>query len=237
MQYINFAAPTTHMDSGLSTFMQTLRLAPATLEGKEEISPGVFILHIAYHTRFLPGQVVGLSLAGLPPRLYSIASGIDDNGIELLFNVNPEGELTPRLAALMPGDTLNISAPFGAFLGDDKPAWWIAAGTGIAPYRAMLRSGLGQNKVLIHGGRTADSFYFQQEMSQAFGSRYVRCCSQETGEGLYSGRLTKWLEEQAGFDPALQYYLCGSAEMVVEVRDILIGGGVPFERIMSEIYF
>ena len=33
------------------------------------------------------------------------------------------------------------------------------------------------------------------------------------------------------------YYLCGSADMVVEVRDILIGKGIPFGHIISEIYF
>ena len=37
--------------------------------------------------------------------------------------------------------------------------------------------------------------------------------------------------------PCLKYYLCGSAEMVVEIRDILIEKGIPFDRIISEIYF
>ena len=38
-------------------------------------------------------------------------------------------------------------------------------------------------------------------------------------------------------DPVLKYYLCGSAEMVVDTRDILIEKGIPFENIVSEIYF
>lgn len=38
-------------------------------------------------------------------------------------------------------------------------------------------------------------------------------------------------------DPALKYYLCGSADMVVEARDILISKGIPFGNIISEIYF
>jgi ferredoxin--NADP+ reductase len=33
------------------------------------------------------------------------------------------------------------------------------------------------------------------------------------------------------------YYLCGSSEMVVETRDILVDKGVPFGNIIAEIYF
>ncbi len=31
--------------------------------------------------------------------------------------------------------------------------------------------------------------------------------------------------------------LCGNAEMVVEVRDLLISRGIPFGQIRAEIYF
>jgi len=34
-----------------------------------------------------------------------------------------------------------------------------------------------------------------------------------------------------------RYYLCGSAEMVVQVRDILISKDIPFQNIVSETYF
>lgn len=225
------------MDYGLSNFLKSLQLRPVQLQKKTVLSEGVFVLGFDRTTTFLPGQVVGLSINGMPPRLYSIASGPQQPYLELLFNVKPDGMLTPKLAALEPGDWVDMSAPFGAFLGDVKPAWWIAAGTGIAPFRSMLQAGLGDNKMLIHGGRTREAFYFADELVPIMGERFVRCCSQESGPGLYSGRLTQWLREQPGFDPSLQFYLCGSAEMVVEVRDILISRGVFIEKIMSEIYF
>ena len=34
-----------------------------------------------------------------------------------------------------------------------------------------------------------------------------------------------------------KYYLCGSAEMVVGTRDILISKNVPYDAIIAEIYF
>jgi ferredoxin--NADP+ reductase len=226
------------MDTGLSSFIKNLPMERILINEKEEISKGVYVLRFTRRHDFLPGQVVGISLDhSVPARLYSICSGKDEEELAILFNVKPEGTLSPQLAKLNAGDPILMSRPFGAFLGDDKPAWWIASGTGVAPYRSMLRSALGQNIMLIHGGRTADSFYFQDEMKLQLGERYVRCCSQEQGVGLYNGRLTNWIREQQKLPNGLQYYLCGSAEMVVEVRDILISKGVGLEWIMSEIYF
>jgi len=226
------------MDNGLSGFISRLPLKPRPLLSKQEIKPGVYLLRFERNHDFLPGQVVGITTdQSIAPRLYSICSGANEDWIEVLFNVKEDGILTPLLAQLEIGDLVEVSRPFGAFLGDEKPAWWIAAGTGVAPYRSMLRSGLGNNKKLIHGGRTSDSFYFEIEMKEAFGQDYIRCCSQESGEGLYHGRLTHWLCDLNELPKNHMFYLCGSAEMVVEVRDILISKGVAIEQVMSEIYF
>lgn len=226
------------MDEGLSNFIRSIRLKPVSIDSFTELSENVYVLSFKRLHDFLPGQVVaittGLSIA---PRLYSICSGSDVTQISVLFNEKPEGELTPLLAKLRIGDSIMVSAPFGAFLGDNFPAWWIASGTGIAPFRSMIHSGLGKNNTLIHGGRTLDSFYFSAEFENLYSDRYIRCCSQESGEGVYNGRLTQWLQEQQSLPENTNFYLCGSSEMVVEVRDILLSKGIAFERIMSEIYF
>lgn len=226
------------MDTGLSGFIKKLPLQAQPLIRLNAISSEVFVITINRNHDFLPGQVVAITTdLSIPPRLYSICSGNKEKELSILFNVKHDGTLSPKMARLKKDDTLFVSSPFGAFLGDDKPAWWIAAGTGIAPFRSMLRSGLGNNKTLIHGGRRTDSFYFSNEMTDFFSDRYVRCCSQQSGEGLYNGRLTSWLQNQKELPLDHLFYLCGSAEMVVEVRDILIGKGIDIDRIMSEIYF
>jgi len=75
------------------------------------------------------------------------------------------------------------------------------------------------------------------DFDSILGDNYIRCCTGETAEGVYHGRVTSYLKEYPVPDPTLKYYLCGSAEMVVETRDILIENGIPFHRIISEIYF
>jgi len=203
-----------------------------------EISHNVFLLSFKRDFSFKAGQVLGVAMSqNDDARLYSIASGENDENAEILYNIKPGGKLTPSLAALKAGNTLWITVPFGSYLGAAEPAYWIGAGTGIAPFVSMHRSGLGGNKTLIHGSRNLDAFYFSESLLSDFGSRYVRCCSQQEGEGVFHGRVTQYLETLTDLPDDQKYYLCGGAEMVVECREILLSKGVPFSKIVAEIYF
>jgi ferredoxin--NADP+ reductase len=208
-----------------------------TVIGNSEISPGVFLMTFRRSWDFAPGQVVKVGLGnGQPPRIYSLCSGSSSNEAAILFNIKEDGYLTPKLAKLAPGDKIDISKPYGEFKDSDSPAWWIATGTGIAPFYSMLRSGVTENKRLIHGVRFLNQFYFENEFEQSLGDNYIRCCSRESGNHVFEGRVSTYLASLEAL-PAVNYYLCGKALMVVEVRDLLISKGVPFENILSEIYF
>nr|WP_319511226.1 FAD-dependent oxidoreductase [uncultured Draconibacterium sp.] len=203
----------------------------------EEISPGVHVISFSRNYDFLPGQVVKIGIDNdHPPRIYSICSGNQEDEIRILFNIKDDGFLTPKMAAMIPGDVLYVSEPYGSFLGTKEPAWWIATGTGIAPFYAMYRSGISENKTLIHGVRHLNQFYFEDELEWSLGENYVRCCSQEQSCDVFPGRVTNYLEELTTL-PDVKYYLCGKALMVVEVRDMLIEKGVDYGNIIAEIYF
>jgi len=211
-------------------------LHPVRVSRVEAAGPDAWILYWERGFAFLAGQVVALGLeARGEQRLYSLATGSDEPEAGVLFNLVPDGWLTPRLAALRPGDPLFVSQPFGSFVGTAGPAVWIANGTGVAPFLSMLGSGQGREKLLIHGARTADRFYGQTAAS-VLNSGYVRCASADTGEGLFPGRLTSYLDSRS-WPADRPYYLCGSAAMIVETRDILIRRGVPYQQILSEVYF
>lgn len=203
-----------------------------------EISPGTFFLSWEQKATFIPGQVVKVAIDRLhPPRIYSICSGQPDEKISILFNVKEEGYLTRQLAAAIPGDRILVSHPYGSFHGDHAPAYWIATGTGIAPFYSMFQSGLSDHKLLIHGARYLNQFYFEDELEWALGSNYIRCCSREHSCNVYPGRVTDYLLEKNQFPKDYKYYLCGKSLMVVDIRDLLISKGIPYENIFAEIYF
>jgi ferredoxin--NADP+ reductase len=202
-----------------------------------EISPDVYVISFQRKFDFLPGQVVKVGIdTEHPPRIYSICSGNREDEVRILFNIKEDGFLSPKMATMIPGDKLLVSEPYGSFLGTHEPAWWISTGTGIAPFYSMFCSGMNKNKKLIHGAAYLNQFYFEDELEYALGENYVRCCSRETSCDVISGRVTDYLSELVTF-PVVKYYICGNPLMVVEVRDLLIEKGVPYDHILAEIYF
>ncbi len=217
--------------------IESLRLQKTAVTSNEEIAPGVFLLTFPRERDFIPGQTLALTTdPAIPARYYSIASGSHDPLVEILYDLVPGGQLTPRLARLGPGDALLASEGFGAFCDGEGASVWIAAGTGVAPFASMARSGTVADKTLIQGSRTLAGLYLRGYFSSVLDGRYVPCCSGESDEGVFAGRTTAWLTS-ADLPGAERYLLCGSSRMVVDARDILIAKGVPFSRVVAEIYF
>jgi len=212
------------------------RLEQVRVAENAEVAPGIYRLAFARPWDFIPGQCVALTLdPRQEARFYSIASGAQEPAVEVLYDLVPDGELTPRLALLAPGDELFCSAPFGAFRDAEGPSCWVATGTGVAPFVSMARSRGTAGKLLLHGSRSLAGL-LERPLFASMGDRYVPCCSREKGEGVFEGRTTAWLS-QGRLPAAERYLLCGNSEMVVEARDILIGRGVPFADVVAEIYF
>lgn len=221
----------------MATKTKTSPLKEYLLTGNIEISPGVHLISFRRPWDFLPGQVVKIALNNdHPPRIYSLCCGNQEDEAAILFNIKEDGFLTPKLSGCIPGEKILVSEPYGSFLGTNEPAWWIATGTGIAPFYSMLRSGLGENKKLIHGVSYLNQFYFEDELEEALKENYVRCCSRESSCDTFPGRVNDYISGLENL-PGIKYYLCGKALMVVEMRDLLISKGVRFENILAEIYF
>ncbi|MFP4367659.1 MAG: hypothetical protein ACLFQA_11250 [Bacteroidales bacterium] len=226
------------MDAHPSLLPSSAEFIKTKVVDNKEIAKDVFLISLERHFDFIPGQVAGIHFEpSNNARLYSIASGINDPYLKIIFDVKQDGFLTPVLAKSKKGDNLFVTTPFGWFTCDRNSAWWIASGTGIAPFASMFYSGLGENKTLIHGGRTSSSFFFQKDFKAGLEGKYYRCCSKERNEEFYYGRLTDWLKEKESLPVNETYYLCGRAEMIIEVRDILISRNIPYKNILSEIYF
>lgn len=202
------------------------------------ISKSSVVIQLPKYASFKAGQVINItSKRSIPPRMYSIASGEHEEYIEILLKIVPDGELTPLLDELKEQDSLWVSNPFGGFLATNDPACLIATGTGIAPFLSMIRSGYTKNKLLLHGSRDVQDFYYSDYLSNKMESSYIKCYTGSEACTFYKGRVTHYLLNLSLIDTHIKYYLCGSVEMVVEVRQILIDRGVSFKNILSEIYF
>ncbi|HDP76113.1 MAG TPA: oxidoreductase [Bacteroidales bacterium] len=202
------------------------------------IAPGAYILKFKKNNPFIAGQVLALGVTkDIEPRYYSIVSVENDELISILYTERVEGKLTPTLSLLKPGDNIMVSKPFETFTQVKPSPVFSVAGMGIVPFMSMLLSGKAKGATLIHGAHYPKYFYYSNILTNTLGVNYIRCCSRCQPGCLFVGRVTDFVKQWNDLDVNRPYYLCGSAEMVVETRDILISRGVPVSNINSELYF
>lgn len=98
---------------------------------------------------FTAGQFakLGLDVDGeRVQRAYSYVNAPSNPDLEFYLVTVPEGKLSPRLAALKPGDEVQVvSEAAGFFVLEEVPdcdtLWMLATGTAIGPYLSILEEG------------------------------------------------------------------------------------------------
>jgi CDP-4-dehydro-6-deoxyglucose reductase len=234
-----------------ATEKPALSLLSATLVDSVPLSPEAQLLTLRVESgsplEFLPGQCVRIEqeLDGkLVSLVYSIASPPRaDNCLELCVKPGRKGSPADQLCSTRVGAQLQISRPQGGFVVQQRgPAsLFLAAGTGIAPIRSMIRSlaGAGRHELcLIFGARSMESLFFHSEFldlaSQHSDFRYVPVLSRphKAWSGA-SGYVQHHLDSVSHTLDA-RAYLCGPLAMVESARRILVEQGWPKEMIHYE---
>jgi NAD(P)H-flavin reductase len=220
---------------------ETKDFFPARLVDRQWISDHTFILKVSKPERFSfnAGQSVQLLCRGFSAH-YTPASGPKSDTIELLIRHIPGGRFTPMLAEIPIAEPLSIAAAQGyfTFRPSERPAIFVATGTGIAPFAAMASDGA-RGFTLFHGVRRLNECYYQSLMMRA-AVRYIPCISVEvipkTADiSFFQGRVTEGVKSV--LPPGrYDFYLCGRREMG---RDIayLVDDQYSDSRIYSEIFF
>lgn len=199
---------------------------------------------------FTAGQFakLGLEIDGeRVQRAYSYVNAPGNPDLEFYLVTVPEGKLSPRLAALQPGDEVQIvSEAAGFFVLEEVPdcetLWMLATGTAIGPYLSILQEGKDlqrfKNLVLVHAVRyAADLSYLplMLELQQRYEGklRIQTVVSRETISGSLTGRVPALiesgaLEEAVGLPMNTEtshVMLCGNPQMVRDTTQLLKDSG------------
>jgi len=226
----------------------------ARLIDSREIAPGV--RHFRFEALgverldFVPGQFTSFTdvIEGKEiTRAYSLASAPSGtNRFELCLNRVEHGHLSPRLFEMQPGDRMEMRQPLGLFVLRQPPqdSIFIATGTGIAPFRSMLRAHLNASSpafTLLFGVRYQSHLLYRTEFEE-MALRYPHfrfwptLTRPEAGWKGRQGRVQAHLAEAVGERRDLDFYLCGLKEMVNDVRAVLKGLGFDRKQIFYEKY-
>ena len=224
--------------------MRDLRLI-GRLPLSERVSHFVFQAPFAHEA----GQYVALSAqisGATAKRYYSIASPPrPDHQIHLC--IDHEGAFGSHLRRLRPGDTVACSAPAGAMrlLDPSRAAVYFAAGTGIAPLRAILLAQLTANPnaqaTLVLAARYSRDLLYREEFEELAGRhggfRFLPTVSGDDADWRgRRGRATAHVDEALAGRSGLDAYFCGQRELVHDLQERLREAGIPDERQSFERY-
>ena len=234
----------------------------ARLVAKKTLTPDVIELLFESEPEFSfqPGQFISVMVPGRGPggrdlrRAYSIASAPEltragKSVFELCVKLVEGGPGTQYLNGIQIGQTLKGLAPYGDFVYKPKAgrhALFIATGTGIAPFRAMVYSKIYADQppasgTLLFGARIQSDLLYTEELQDRLGSKgLVQALSRpEPGWQGFRGRVTDWLRENAARIAwsETEFYLCGNGAMIDEVKQVLSTHGVEKASIHQEVYY
>lgn len=167
-------------------------------------------------------------------RPYSIASPPSrPDVLTLLFNLVPGGPGSTYLFSLKEGDETSFKGPAGSFRLRDDPArdhLFVATGTGIAPFRAILLTLFEQHiagsMTLYWGLRHQTDRYWQDELTawaQAYPQFTFTTTLSRPDDGWQGerGRVTRLVDERIGSAHNLAAYLCGNSAMLNDVTALI----------------
>lgn len=229
---------------------------PAKVVEKKIWTDGLFTLTIESDNvqAFSPGQFLHLALGDEENRVnrpYSVAS---PHGKQLDFFIVrvDDGELTPRLWDLGPGDSLEVSErAAGSFTLKKTPdasvLWLVSTGTGLAPYIAMLRTDEPWERfekiVMVHGVRVAADLAYTEELKSLetkYEGRFklVQTLTREETPDTMHGRIPNLvvdglLESHVGWEITKDnsaVLLCGNPAMLDDMEAKLGDRGMTKHR-------
>lgn len=185
---------------------------------------------------YTPGQFVSIGFTQTAWRAYSIASIPSEDKVELIVRIVSGGVGSEALNAASVGDSFPFKGPFGHFkISDNERAHLVfcATGTGIAPFRAMIKaekqSESPRAMTLLYGGKNADDLAYLEDLNDWSNELNIKLgLSQDPDLKVPNNikceaqhcRITQLLKNLELSDQH-EFYLCGNGSMVKSVQEIL----------------
>jgi CDP-4-dehydro-6-deoxyglucose reductase len=233
----------------------TIKTLPCRVERMEKLADDVMAIWLKLPSnerlQFLPGQYLDFLLKDGKRRSFSLAnSPEEDSLIELHIRHVPGGQFTDHVfGAMKPKDIMRISGPYGSFFlrESDKPAIFVAGGTGFAPIKSMLNHAfhhaVQREFVLYWGAKTLADLYqagvpsqWQQEQKNF---SFIPVLSEPRAEDAWPGR-SGYVHQAVLADFAdlsgYEVYACGAPPMIEAARHDFLARGLPEDAFFSDSF-
>jgi ferredoxin-NADP reductase len=149
-----------------------------------------------------------------------------DDYLELILKVYSDHKgMSLAISELKIGDSLIISDAWDSY-PNKGPGTFIAGGTGITPFIAILRQlkaeGMVKGSRLFFYNKTEEDVFLYDELYQILGDRFLNIFTRQRKEGFLFGRIDKDFIKSHFKDYMLPVYICGPNNFAEQVRELLI---------------
>lgn len=224
----------------------------AKVVGVERLTDTVTRLRLGTTSGFAfeAGQYVTLLRSDGIARSYSIASLPTEDCLEFHVRCVPGGRMSTWIHnEVEVGHALRMRGPQGDCFyvagNPEEPILLCGTGTGLAPLWGILRQALVAEHrgpiTLVHGARTRDGLYLQDELSDLAKHHrnvsYIPCVLEGGDAQVIEGRVDELAFEALrtlGAPATIRAYLCGDPNTVQGLRRRLFLGGMSMSRIAMD---
>ncbi|HVM95472.1 MAG TPA: FAD-dependent oxidoreductase [Candidatus Acidoferrales bacterium] len=218
----------------------------ATIERIAEIAPQTrsFFLRLPSRSQFhfKAGQFLSFSLpvgGATLTRPYTVASGPEDELLEICLNLVPNGPGSNYLFGLQAGDVLRFTGPWGTFTFEHPPdaeCVFISEGTGIAAIRPMLRRALtahGSQGLHLHqAAPDRDHLLYSVELEAAAASHPRFNYEPLVARSLQTPIVERYIDGDS--NRSRHFFICGVGDIVPQLRDRLRHAGYERRAVQYE---
>lgn len=148
--------------------------------------------------------------------------------------------VTAKLNQLKKGDPLIIHDSFGD-ITYKGPGTFIAGGAGITPFianfRQLEKDGTLTGNRLIYSNQSAGDIILKEEFERLLGPNFINTLTRKQSDSCHFGPIDKTFLKENIDDFSQYFYICGSVNMMEEVREMLIESGAAPENVIIELDF
>jgi len=236
-----------------------IKTLPCRVERMEKLADDVMAIWLKLPSnerlQFLPGQYIDFLLKDGKRRSFSLANSPEEDALlELHIRHVPGGDFTDHVfGAMKVKDIMRISGPYGSFFlrdsgnSADKPAIFVAGGTGFAPIKSILAHAfhheIDRQLILYWGAKSLADLYQPatpgewQRTHDNFS--FIPVLSEPRSGEAWPGR-TGYVHEAVLADFAdlsgYEVYACGAPPMIGAARRDFTARGLPEDAFFSDSF-
>ncbi len=201
---------------------------------------------------FTPGQYVTIYLKSGPVgKSYTISSVPSDKF--LAITVKKIGEFSTALHSLTIGTSVAAEGPTGRLFPEEESGElvFLAAGIGITPFFSIIRDYAERGKLknkkihLFYSNKTKEDIVFFDELNEiSENNKNLNVFYYLTRQKIKNSRIKEFkrmdaesIKNKLGHLENKDYFICGSAGFISDIRKIIIGEGVNRRNIHMESFY